>query len=132
TTSPFTNWRVFSPSSAACSFRIVIGVTRLESAMFSGQKSLVSGMGPPSKFQLQRHRQMVRHRLFVGPAVLLQQRITADRSGNAHVLRREAIQQSGAQQHLVEQVPVIAKVLGALEVKGAARLAIVAEMVPHG
>ena len=75
---------------------------------------------------------MVRHRVLVGLAVLLQQRKTPDRSGDAHVLRRKAIQQIGAQQYLVEQVPVVAKVLGALEVKGAARLAVVAEMVPHG
>ena len=43
-----------------------------------------------------------------------------------------SVEQIGAQQHLVEQVPVIAKVLGTLEVKSAAGLAMVTEMVPHG
>ncbi len=34
---------------------------------------------------------MVRHRLFVGLPILLQQRITANRRGDAHALRRQGV-----------------------------------------
>src|SRR5664280_516890 len=74
---------------------------------------------------------MGRQRGVVGLAGAQYRRIR-DRGEDAHILRHEAIEQIGAQQHLVEQVPVIAKVLGTLEVKSAAGLAMVTEMVPHG
>src|SRR5580698_10009885 len=123
---------VFGPSRAACSRKIVTGVRTSSTGISPHKSGCAAILCFLSKIKFERYWQVIGTPRIVRSAVFANKRARSDGRHNPEAAWIEAPRQFRSQQYLIEHVPKIVYLFGAVVEIGSSGITLcVSEMTPH-